>query len=101
MKIIRVVLFAIAILATGFGAAAAAQSGCAPRTTILERFASLYGEVPVAAGLTNAVLLIEVLASNGGASWTIIATSSDGMSCLIAAGEGWRGVVPKPVGPHT
>lgn len=101
MKITRMILFAIAVLATGLVTAAAAQSGCAPRTVIIERFAAQYGEVPIAVGLTNAVLLIEVLASSGGASWTIIATSSDGMSCLIAAGEGWRGVTAEPRRPRT
>lgn len=100
MKIIRMILIAIAILATGFAATAAAQSACAPRAAILERFASQYGEAPIAAGLTSAALLIEVLASADGTSWTIIATSSDGMSCLIAAGEGWRGVMPEPRGPQ-
>jgi len=100
MKIIRTILIAIAILGTAFVATAAAQPACAPRAAILERFASQYGEVPVSAGLTTAALLIEVLASADGASWTIIATSSDGMSCLIAAGEGWRGIVPEPRGPQ-
>lgn len=103
MKITRMVPIAIAILATVLVAAAAvaSQSGCAPRADILERFAAQYDEVPVAAGITAAALLVEVLASADGASWTIIATSSDGVSCLIAAGEGWRNVVAEPRGPRT
>ncbi len=104
MKITRMVMIATAILATvlvAATAAAASQSGCAPRADILERFAAQYDEVPVAAGITAAALLVEVLASADGASWTIIATSSDGVSCLIAAGEGWRSVVAEPRGPRT
>jgi len=102
MKMIRMILIAGGVLAAGFiAAAAAAQSACAPRAAILERLAAQYGEDPVAAGLTTAPLLIEVLASADGASWTIIATSSDGMSCLISAGEGWRRVATEPRGPQT
>jgi hypothetical protein len=81
--------------------AAAAQSACAPRDAILERLAAKYGEVPVAAGVTDRALLIEVLVSGDGGSWTIIATSPAGASCLIAAGEGWRDVAAKPRGPRT
>ncbi len=101
MKTIRMILIAIALQATVLVPVAGAQPGCAPRTVVLERFAAQYGEVPIAAGLTAAALLIEVLASADGASWTIIATTSDGLSCLIAAGEGWRGIAAKPRGPRT
>jgi len=101
MKMIRMIVIAGGLLATILVAAAPAQSACAPRAAILERLAAQYGEVPVAAGLTTAPLLIEVLASADGASWTIIATSSDGTSCLIAAGEGWRDVAVEPRGPQT
>jgi hypothetical protein len=84
-----------------FAGGAAAQSACAPRAAILERLAARYGEVPIAAGVTDRALLIEVLASGDGGSWTIIATSPAGASCLIAAGEGWRAVAAKPRGPRT
>jgi hypothetical protein len=86
------------LLAAG---AAAAQSACAPREAILERLAAKYGEVPIAAGVTDRALLIEVLASSDGGSWTIIATSPAGVSCLIAAGEGWRDVAAQPRGSRT
>lgn len=102
MKMIRMILAVTFVLATiSVAGTAAAQAGCAPRAAILERLAAQYDEVPIAAGLTSGALLIEVLASADGASWTIIATSPDGTACLISAGEGWRGVAAKPRGPQT
>ena len=98
MKIFRILLLVLALVTAS--TAAAAQSACAPRAVLLEQLAALYGEAPVAAGLTASALLMEVLASADGASWTIIATSPDGLSCLIAAGEGWRDVAPAPPGPR-
>ena len=102
MNRVRLTLAAAAILTTVLPAgAAAAQTACAPRAAILERLAARYGEAPIAAGITDRALLIEVLASGDGASWTIIATSPTGTSCLIAAGEGWRAVAAAPRGPRT
>jgi hypothetical protein len=31
-----------------------------------------------------------VLAARDGATWSIIVTTSEGVTCLVAAGEGWR-----------
>ncbi len=35
--------------------------------------------------------------SRDGKTWTIIISTPDGQSCLVAAGEGWR-AVPKAAG---
>ena len=102
MTWLRLSLLVTAVLTAWLvSGAAATPSACAPRAAILERLAAKYGEVPIAAGVTDRALLIEVLASGDGASWTIIATSPAGASCLIAAGEGWRDVAAKPRGPRT
>ena len=44
----------------------------------------------MAVGVTNKGALVEVLTSADGGTWTIIVTTPQGMSCLVAAGEGWR-----------
>ena len=49
-----------------------------------------YREAPVAVGVTHNGGLIEVLSTGEGQTWSIIITSPQGMSCLVAAGEGWR-----------
>lgn len=71
---------------------------CNTRDYVLSLLAGKYKEAPVAVGVTNAGSLVEVLSTGTGSTWTIIVTTPQGMSCLIAAGEGWRKVVPKIAG---
>ncbi len=64
---------------------------------MLGHLAQKYQEVPVAIGVTNRGGLVEVLTTGDGKTWTIIISTPDGQSCLVAAGEGWR-AVPKAAG---
>jgi hypothetical protein len=75
-------------------AASPAEAGpdCSPRARVLDHLASKYREAPVAIGVTSGGGLLEVLSSGDGLTWTIIVTTPQGMSCLMAAGEGWRPV---------
>ncbi len=71
---------------------AAAQPQCSPRDNVLKMLESKYKEAPVAVGVTNNGGLVEVLSTGQGETWSIIITTPQGVSCLIAAGEGWRAV---------
>ena len=80
-------------LSAGFtlaATAAMAQPQCNERAHVLELLAKKYKEAPIAAGVTNSGGLVEVLSDEKGGTWTIIVTTPQGMSCLVAAGEGWR-----------
>ena len=66
------------------------QMICNQRAVVLEHLAKKYQETPIAAGVTNTGGLVEVLTDHKGDTWTIIVTTPQGMSCLVAAGEGWR-----------
>ncbi len=57
---------------------------------MLEILSEKYSEAPIAVGVTNNGGLVEVLSTGDGNTWSIIITSPQGMSCLVAAGEGWR-----------
>jgi hypothetical protein len=70
--------------------AAAAQPQCNDRKQVLDLLAQKYKEAPVASGVTNNGGLVEVLTDTKGGTWTIIVTTPQGVSCLVAAGEGWR-----------
>ena len=76
-----------------FSSAAAAQTQtqnqCNSRDSVLTLLANKYKEAPVAVGVTNTGGLVEVLSTGDGNTWTIIVTTPQGMSCLVAAGEGW------------
>lgn len=74
-------------------AAAQTQQGrpqCNDRKQVLDLLAKKYKEAPVASGVTNNGGLVEVLSDAKGGTWTIIVTTPQGVSCLVAAGEGWR-----------
>jgi len=79
-------------------AAQAARSFCTERDTLLSQLEHKYGEVPVAIGVADG-RLVELLTAKDGITWTIILTSPQGVSCLIASGDGWRPLTPIPTGP--
>ncbi len=93
------------ILIPGTALALAASSAfaaapCNTRDSVLERLAEKYFEAPIAVGVTNTGALIEVLATEDGDTWTIIITTPQGVSCLIAAGEGWRTIEQVAIDPN-
>ena len=81
--------FAVA-LTTAPADSAAQQIPCNQRNNVLGHLAQKYQELPIAVGVTNRGGLIEVLSTGDGNTWTIILSSPDGQSCMIAAGESWR-----------
>jgi phage/plasmid primase-like uncharacterized protein len=89
-KLIRygTTLLAVAIFLVS--SAAVAQVPCGQRDKIVEWLAVKYKEAPIATGVSSKGSLIEVLSTHDGDTWTVIVTSPDGNSCLIASGQGWR-----------
>ncbi len=82
---------AIGLAAAATGAQAQSQSRpCAERTQVIERLAEKYGETLQSAGMHSNNGLLEVYASEDTGTWTILVTSPDGTSCLIAAGQMWE-----------
>ncbi len=91
------------VLSTGFALVAStamAQPQCNERDNVLELLAKKYKETPIAAGVTNTGGLVEVLTDHNSGTWTIIVTTPQGMSCLVAAGEGWRNMVQVSLEPE-
>jgi hypothetical protein len=70
--------------------AAVAQPQCDQRDSVLQVLQQKYKEQPVALGVTHNGGLVEVLTTGTGTTWSIIVTTPQGMSCLVAAGEGWK-----------
>ena len=63
---------------------------CSQRGSVVSYLEKRYKEVPVAVGVTSNGGLVEVLTTDSGGTWSIIATSARNWSCLVAAGENWR-----------
>lgn len=97
MSLHRIALVSTAfVAAAGMVATASAQTiesmnRCGPRTEMLKQLSSLYREQPVALGIADTGTLLEVVAANDGATWTVMVTRSDGTSCVIMTGESWQG----------
>ena len=81
-------LFAVGVFLVS--SVAMAQVQCGQRGKIVEWLAVKFKEAPIATGVSSKGSLIEVLSTHDGDTWTLIVTSPDGNSCLIASGQGWR-----------
>ena len=66
---------------------------CAPRSAILTHLERSYSEVPVSQALTDGGGVLERLAAPAG-GWTLIVTTPEGMSCLVASGTAWQTLPP-------
>jgi hypothetical protein len=71
------------------------QAQCGPHTRIVEVLAGKYSEAPKAIGTVSRTHFMEVYVSQAG-SWTILVTSADGNSCILASGGDWEDVPFKP-----
>lgn len=62
---------------------------CAERSHVAERLHESYSERVVGGGLAESGVLFELYVGPSG-SWTLLATTPGGMSCLLGAGEAWE-----------
>lgn len=82
-----VVASAVAFSATP----AFAQMVCGQREQIKQRLHDGYGEVPTGIGAAANGGVIELFTSERG-TFTVVLTRPNGLSCLLAVGEGWETV---------
>ena len=102
----RTVLASVLLLLLGDcdPAIAQVQSQCGTRDNVLKLLSKKYEETPVAYGVTLSGGLLEVLKSVPEAeddTWSIIITNSQGISCLMAAGQGWKAMEQIFIDPET
>ena len=74
---------------------------CHARDLLLQRLSDRFGEATVALGVTGTGSVVEVLTAPHGETWTITVTSPQGITCLLAAGEGWKSKARTITGPDT
>jgi hypothetical protein len=67
----------------------AAMDSCGARNDIVKALSDQFKEAPQAVGVVDKSAVLEVFVSDAG-TWTIIATGTDGNSCILSAGEGWQ-----------
>src|SRR6266581_3595901 len=65
------------------------EESCSDRKQIVEFLRGGHAEYLVGRGLSGGGRMVEVFVSGTG-SWTVIWSSPNGTSCLVARGEGWE-----------
>ena len=76
------------------GSASPAQAAmCGKRVDFIKALNDKYQESGKAIGIAGQVNLVEVFASKAG-TWTILVTTPEGKSCIIAAGSSWEDLPP-------
>lgn len=73
-----------------------AQTACGPRELLVTRLEGSFGEARMGAGLQGDTSMFEIWASSDSGSWTILVTNTDGISCVMAAGENWQDMPAMP-----
>lgn len=63
---------------------------CAPRQAVVTRLADGYGETRQSMGLGGNNAVVEIFASDETGSWTITVTNTEGITCLVASGQGFE-----------
>ncbi len=86
------VMWVLSTAAIWFAAAAQAQMACGTRDTVIEKLGEKYGEVRRGGGLANPpTAIFEIWASDeGNRTWTILKTTPNGLTCVVAVGNGWQ-----------
>ena len=81
-------------------APASAAPICVTHKNVVEQLANGFSEVPIAIALTRDGNVIEVFSGGDRATWTIVMTRPDGMSCLVASGDAWESLPRVVLGPQ-
>jgi len=69
---------------------AQAQMACGTRDSVVAKLGDKYGEVRRGGGLAGPTAIFEIWASEATGTWTILKTTPDGLTCVMAVGDGWR-----------
>ena len=76
------------------GSANPAQAAmCGKRVDFIKALNDKYQESGKALGIAGQVNLVEIFASKAG-TWTILVTTPEGRTCIIAAGSSWEDLPP-------
>jgi hypothetical protein len=89
----NIVLACVSLFALACASPAQAAAMCGKRGDFIKALADKYQESGKALGITGQVNLVEIFASKAG-TWTILVTTPEGKTCIIAAGNSWEDLPP-------
>lgn len=98
----RISTLLLATALAGVAGTAAAQGTptmiCGTRDHVVGQITGRHGERARSIGLAPRNRIVEVFASDETGTWTIIVTTADGRSCLMASGDHFEVLHPEPPG---
>lgn len=69
---------------------------CGTRASLVDFLLIEHGETPTAVGIRNDGRIVELLVSEDGATWTLLMSQPNGISCGAFTGTTWMQIPPKP-----
>ncbi len=81
---------AVTVLLLALASPTIAQQQCGQREAVLSHLAEKYSETRRSIGLAANNMVMEVYASGTSGTWTITVTTPQGMTCLVASGQGFE-----------
>lgn len=87
-----IVALVVGLIAVAFRAHSAPPEVCADTKALVAIMKQQHNETEAAYGLMPSGKLLRLFASADGKTWTVIFTSAEGLSCLIASGADWTAV---------
>lgn len=87
----RIIVSALVFGAVAVAPPAKAQqaASCGDREKIVDVLQKKHGEAPIGAGLAGETAVVELWSSEKTGTWTLLITRTDGVACLLAAGDAW------------
>ena len=76
-----------------------ATMACGPHAAVVAKLKGSFEEQMVSLGLTANGQVMQIFATETGDTWTLLSTSPQGISCILASGKHWQGVIVKADGP--
>jgi len=98
--IISIAILVFGLLLMWFATPAKALGMCGQRADFIRALSDKYFEVPKALAIAGQVNLVEVFKSRAG-TWTILVTTPEGKTCIIAAGNSWEDVPEQVLGDNS
>ncbi len=89
LRVFGITALALVVL-LGLQAPASAQSVCMTHAEITNLLDSQHSQAPVAIGRGSNDRMVEVFSARDGSTWTIVVTTLEGQSCIIASGGDWH-----------
>ncbi len=86
----RTIIIAALIAGMAVAPVAQAQMACGTRDSVVAKLGDKYGEVRKGVGLAGPTAIIEIWVSEATGTWTILKTTPNGLTCIMAVGDNWQ-----------